>query len=277
MSEGQRELSRLDPAPSPPPVQQRSADVVAALLQCSSRELVRSLREPLHAITLDSDLLAGDPDVRPPAPTRSTTPAAIRLRAQRFRRQVASISRAIEMLENTLDQRAAADAACDLVRLTKDAVQFLAPFAARHRRRLALVPPADTRLEVDADGLATWQTVIVLMAERLLAVPEGDPLRIELVSCSAEGEVASGPELRLSGAFIGLGPGGDVRPSSLSRLLDSESLERSGAHLRVRSAIEVALAFEVGDSPDADGDRRDDAGPDAQAPALPPLASSSSR
>jgi len=231
----------------------RADEVGPVLLHDSSREFVRSLREPLHALTLDSDLLATNPRPmheqpvhdEPAEPACATSEHAMRLRAQRFRRQVASIARAIEMLENTLDQRSVSDSACDLGEMVDDAVKFLAPFAARHRRRLMLAPAAPRRLGVEIDRLATWQTIIVLMAERLMAIPEGETLRIEVADGAADCGREIGREVRRSGAFSGLGAAGDRTPASLRRLLDSDAIQRSGARLRVMSAIEVALTFEV--------------------------------
>ena len=248
------------------------ADPVPSLLRESSLALVRSLRDPLHAIALEAEtiaLAADDEAEGVPLPwdhrshmraerarrshsgslghaaTRSQPAGRGRgvrgsMRSHRLQRHIASVSRAITMLERVLRERSNDAPACDLTRAAKEACCFLRAFAARNAHRLMWDERATEACWVDAPERATRLTLVVLMAERMLALPPGADLSVSVgVGPSGSAEVA------LDGDFADIASAGAaLRPPGLDRLLGSRSITDARARIRVESPGRVCIRFE---------------------------------
>lgn len=285
------------------------------LLLGSCVEFVSSLREPLHAITLESDLLAasalgaalgslahigpspaaGHRSAARAEPRASGGPNAgssdpDRVRFRRLQRQIASLSRAITLLERALHddrggERYGAQEVCDLVNVTTDAVGFLRPFSRRYDRRLAMLEPVARMAPIAVPQQLAWKTLVVVCAERLIAMPARETLRVSIRSDrdaldrGTEHDSATGlarHTVILSGPFEDRARQEDSASPGIARLLDRDGLMRSGVSVDIRSADEIAVSFAAVESGWHQPPVSRSVSPEVEEPSLAPSRSSSS-
>lgn len=235
-------------------------DPVSSLLIDSSLELVSSLREPLNAIAIEAENLAlaaatdsaeatttTQPGTRQPGHAtairraRMAPPHRVRGPAcsHRLQRQVASVSRAITMLERVLRERSNDAPTCDLSRVAHEACCFLRAFADRNAHRLIWDEHTLEACPVEAPERATRMTLVVLMAERLLALREGADLEVSI------GTDPSGAAcVALDGEFADTATSGTrVPPPALERLLSSQPIADARARIDIESASRICVRF----------------------------------
>lgn len=273
-----------DPAPKarPAPAAARRAsplDPVSSLLLESSLELVSSLRDPLNAIAFEAENLAlaaaeddaGRDRERPrhqaggdaPGPSGVTRFGASQrmgerarggrgggggvrgsVRSHRLQRQIASVSRAITMLERVLRESPRGSEQCDLTRIAKEACCFLRAYAARNGHRLLWDERATEPAWIEASERAARLTLVVAMAERLLALPDGADLSVSVRTDPTHDAI----QVELQGGFQDMGRNvGDPgrQPAGLERLLSSESIAEARAHVHVESPQRLSVRFQA--------------------------------
>ena len=251
------------------------ADPVPSLLRESSLALVRSLRDPLHAIALEAEtiaLAADDEAEGVPLPwdhrshmraerarrshsgslghaaTRSQPAGRGRgvrgsMRSHRLQRHIASVSRAITMLERVLRDHRDEPHVCDLARVKNEACQFLRAFAARNGHRLLSDERALEPSWAEASESAARLTLVVVMAERLLALPRGSDLSVS-VREDPSGEVRIDLEGDFEDGASGTREDREDGPSlGLERLLSSESIADADARVSVDGPTRLSIRF----------------------------------